>query len=252
MKKIIVLLSIAAGAGALFSVYKKMSGPKNLSSAIIVGTNPNFPPFEYKENGELKGFEIELMDALAQKMGKKIEFKDLAFDTLLLEIQFGKIDMIASAMTPTPLRAQKVTFTKPYLAQDPLVVITSADHPITTMSDLVGKEVVVNDGYTAESYMMTQKGVELKRLATPAEAFLALNTGRAYAYVSARSAVQPFFDKYGTQKFSLFEIPGVFDSYALAVAKNNPELHASLQSALDAMQADGSLVALKKKWHLVW
>lgn len=257
MKKIYFL----AGALGLLIVipffFKKSSVSQSQGplDELIVGTNPNFPPFEFIENGKLVGFDIDVMNEVGKRTGMKVTYKDLAFDALLLEIAFGRIHAIASGMTPTAERAEQVLFTKPYLEKDPLVVISLASNPpLKSLNDLKGgdKEVIVNDGYTAESYMDKQKGITLKRLATPAEAFLALTTGRGYAYVSSRSAVQPFFDQYGTQKFNIFVIDEAADSYALAVSKRHPEILEKIEHGLDALHADGTLEKLKKKWHLSW
>ena len=174
----------------------------------------------------------------------------MAFDSLLMEAQAGSIHVIASALTPTPERSKKVFFTDLYLADDPLVVITLSPGAPQNLEDLHGKEVIVNDGYTAESYMKQhQQGIMLRSLATPAEAFLALTNGRAYAYVSARSAVQPFFDQYGSEKFNILTLP-VSDSYALAVPKAYPDIFKLIQDALIALEANGTMAEIKNKWHL--
>lgn len=251
MKKIFItafflVISLIAVIGGYF--YKSDGASKN-QNILLVGTNPNFPPFEYRENGKIVGFEIALMNAIGKYLGKEIIFKDMAFDSLLIEAQSGRIHMIASGMTPTAERSKKVFFTKPYLVNDPLVVITLASESPKNLEDLQDKEVIVNDGYTAESYMKQQRGINLRRLATPAEAFLAVTNGRAYAYVSARSAVQPFFDRYGIEKFNILTLP-ISDSYALAVPKAFPEVFEQIQQALTALENDGTLENLKKKWHL--
>lgn len=253
MNKYIVLVMAALAVGLAFVMLRKRATPEVHTDVLVVGTNPNFPPFEFSKDGVLEGFEIELVKELGKKLNKKITFKDLAFDALLLEMKMGGIQMIASAMTPTAERAKHVLFDKPYLQEDPLVVITLANNPgIRSLTELKDKEVVVNDGYTAESYMASQPGIHLKRLQAPAEAFLALSSGRAFAYVSARSAVQPFFDQYGTRKFNLFVIPGAYDSYALAVSKKYPELLKQVRNAMQQLEKDGTLTKLKQKWHLQW
>lgn len=232
----------------LFFAQKNQSLP--VEDSLIVGTNPNFPPFEYKKDGQLVGFEIDLMYEIGKRLNKKIIFKDMAFDTLLVEAHCNRIHMIASGMTPTQERAQKVFFTKPYLVKDPLIIITRADQPQPkNVDDLKGKEVVVNDGFTAESYMKKQPGVHLKSLQYPAEAFLALKTGRVYAYVAARSTVQLFFDQHKDQKFIITELDH-HDNYALAVCKTQPKLFEQIQQILDQLEQDGTLLKLKKKWNL--
>ncbi len=248
MKKILIALFLGiTGLIAVLYCYKKDEAPNQ--NVLVVGTNPAFPPFEYRENGAIVGFEIDIVNAIGTYLGKEIIFKDMAFDSLLIEAQSGRIEVIAAGLTPTPERSKKVFFTKLYLANDPLVVITLAASSPKSIEDLQGKEVIVNDGYSSESYMKKQQGIDLRSLATPAEAFLAVLNGRAYAYVSSRSAVQPFFDLYGIEKFSILTL-SVSDSYALAVPKVYPEVFEQIQQALTALERDGILDNLKKKWHL--
>lgn len=216
---------------------------------LIVGTNAMFPPFEYKEDGNLVGFEIDLMREIGALLHKEIVFKDMPFDSLLMEAHAGKVQVIAAAMTPTQERRKQILFTKEYLANDPLIVITRTGNEIGSLNDLQGKEVVVNDGYTAEAYMKHETDIPVKSLQSPAEAFLALKTGRAYAYVSAQSAVQPFFDKQGKEKYSIFSLP-VSDSYAIAVSKQFPDLFEKIENALHVLEKNGILHVLKEKWHL--
>jgi ABC-type amino acid transport substrate-binding protein len=218
-------------------------------SLLLVGTNPNFPPFEYKEDDEIVGFDIDLMHAIGNYLGKKIVFKDMSFDSLLIEAKAGRINVIASGMTPTAERSKQLFFTEPYVGDDPLVAITLASEKPHTIADLQGKEVIVNDGYTAESYMKHQSGIDLRSLPTPAEAFLALLNNRAYAYVSARSAVQPFFDRYGKEKFNILTL-GVSDCYALVVPNTYPEIFEEIKKALNDLTQNGTLKQLKQQWHL--
>jgi polar amino acid transport system substrate-binding protein len=228
-------------------------GAEHTEQQLMVGTNAAFPPFTYQKDGEIIGFDIDLIKAVGQELDKEVIIKDMAFDALLMDAQSGRINVIAAGMSPTPERAKQLNFTKPHLEQDPLVVITLAAHTPQSIEDLNDKAVVVNDGYTAESYMKKMQEqhptIDVKSLATPAESFLALSNGRAYAYVSSRSAVQPFFDQYGTEKFHILTLPES-DSYALAVPKAYPELFAEIQQALDALERNGTLTQLKNKWHL--
>lgn len=245
-------VSIGLCCASLFWLWYSPSPCKKAdNNSLVVGTNANFPPFEFIKEGKLTGFEIELVQEIAQRIGKTVEFKDMSFDALLLAAHCDRLHIIAAAMTPTPERSQKILFTKPYVDKDPLVVITLSTYKPNSLTDLQGKEVVVNDGYTAESYMEKQPGIILKRLASPAEAFLALTSGRAVAYVSARSAVQPFFDAHPQEHFTLLELDA-FDSYALAVTKCHAQLAVEIQRILDEFEQDGTLHRLKQKWHLLF
>jgi polar amino acid transport system substrate-binding protein len=93
-------------------------------------------------------------------------------------------------------------------------------------------------------------GINLKRLKSPAEAFLALANGKGDAYVIANNIAQPFFKQYGQKQFNIFTLKDVTDSYSFAISNKYPELLESIQRALDAMEADGTLAKLKQKWNL--
>ncbi len=251
MNKHFIIVTLVATAFALCLVKNKSKNTN--SSKLVIGTNASFPPFEFIKDGTLQGFDIDLSNEIAHRLKKEVEYRDLAFDGLLLELVTNRVQVLAAGMTPTPKRAEKMFFTQPYIEADPLVVITLSGAPaIQRLSDLKDKEIIVNDGFTAETFMEAQKDIVLKRLSTPAEAFLALKMQRGYAYVSSRSAVQPFFDQHGTEAFTIFTIPEAADSYALAVSKKHPELLDNINKVLDAMQKDGTLKKLREKWHLAW
>jgi arginine/lysine/histidine transporter system substrate-binding protein len=187
--------------------------------ALIVGTNPQFPPFEFVENDQLKGFEVDLMEKIAAKLGKKIEWKSMPFDSLIPGIQTGSIQIIASGMTPTPERAQRILFTKEYLTGDPLAIIALANSDIKSIEDLKGKMVVVNEGYTSDFYMTKIEGPILLRLESPLEAFMALDANKAEAFVAAKNSVKPFLEKYGYNKYKIIPIPDTNESSALGISK---------------------------------
>lgn len=247
---LIVLTLLMASSFFIWLSVRKADAPKE-DTSLIVGTNAEYYPFSFIDNDAIAGFDIDIIKEVARRLGKDIEFKDMPFDALLPKIQFGAIQVIAAGITATPEKAKKVLFTKPHLTGDPLIVISLAKNPaITGLTDLDEKEVVVNEGYTADLYMSTISGPKIKRLATPAEAFLALNSGNAYAFVAAKSSVQPYFDKYGVKEFNIFTLDGVQDNYSFAISKKYPDLLSSIQKELDEMEQDGTIAALAQKWKL--
>lgn len=224
---------------------------KDQDHILIVGTESNFPPFSCKDGGQLVGFDIDVVTEVAKRIGKTIEFKDMNFEALLPQVQLGAIEVIAAGMTPTPEREKIVSFTEPYIIGDPLIIVTLADSDTKDLEDLKkGKRVVVNQGYTADFYMSKIEGPELIRLETPAEAFLALQQGRADAYVTAKNTLAPFFKKRDAEGFERKIIPGTDESTALIVSKKYPELLREIQGALHQMESDGTMKTLKKKWDI--
>jgi len=245
-----ILLIIGVSYGVFYLTHKKAQ-KENAAHILKVGTNAEYPPFAFVEGNTIVGFDIDIIKEVAKRLGKEIDIQDLPFTTLIPYLTVGKIQVIAAGMTPTKERAKQVIFTKPYLDGDPLIVISPAKNPpITSIKDLSGKEVVVNQGFTADSYMSALSRPIVTKLPAIHDAFMALNSGRADAFVSAKSVVQPFFKQHGIDKYNIYEIPNTADTYALAISKKYPKLAQEIQNILDEMEEDGTIDHLKHVWNL--
>ncbi len=219
-------------------------------STIIVGTAAEFPPFEYIHNDQIVGFDIDLIQEIVRRLGKRMVLKDMPFTTLIPQLQNGSIAVIAAGISPTPERAQLVLFTKPYLETDPLVVVTLAKNPIHSLADLKNKVVLVNEGFSAERYMSTVPDIDLKRLPTVSDAFLSLMSKRADAFVVAANNIKPFFKQYNKDDFSLFTIPETNEQTVFAISKLHPVLAEQIETVLTQLQQEGFVDQLKKKWDI--
>lgn len=241
---------------SLFLLLIALSGcfgeKKKDESILIVGTETNFPPFSLKKDGEITGFDIDLVKEVAKRLHKKVEFQDMSFEALIPQAQLGSVHLIAAGMTPTENRAEKVFFTKPYIVSDSLLIVAPVEKlDVGSLEALKqGKRVVVNQGYTSDLFMSSVEGPELIRLETPAEAFLALDQNRADAFVTARNTLTPFFRVHDEKKYVTIPIPETTEQTAMIVSKKYPELLKEVQSALDAIEADGTMHALKMKWGI--
>ena len=219
------------------------------ADTLVVGTNAEFPPFTFIEKGEIVGFDIDIAKEVAKRLGKSITFKDMPFDALIPDAVLGHVDFVAAGMSYTEERAKRVSFTKPYLSGgDPLVILTFQETPVT-LQDLVDKSVVVNEGFTADMLLSSKKGIHLIRLPNTTDAFLAVISKRAFAFVTAKSTFDAFCARQ-SNSLHAYPIEGTAETCALVVPKSKPELLESIQKALDAMEDDGTLAAIRKKWGL--
>lgn len=255
----IIIALIAAISAIVWYRAEKIIITSTPLDAIIVGTNAEFQPFSFKEDDTITGFDIDVITQALKRLNKEMVLKDMPFDALIPEIQLGNIHIIAAGITPTQERAQRALFTRPHLTGNPLVIISlntlrqaQGEQGITTLDDLAGKTIVVNEGYVADSYMSDQPGVNVLRLSSPAvsDGILALESGRADAFVTALHPMKPYFKKYDRSNFSIKPITGTEESSAFAVSKHYPELRDYIQVTLDRMQEDGTLDSLKRKWNL--
>ena len=179
MKKLfLALIFLVLGVAFVLSSWKEDSISDDV---LVVGTNAEYPPFAYVEDGEIIGFDIDLISIVAQHLGKDIIVKDNpSFDALIPDLELGRTDIVAAGMTYTEERAKKASFSKPYISQDPFLIISLL--PINELSDEV---IVVNEGYTADFYLSEKEGLNLLRVPCPADAFLALKSGQATAFFTA-------------------------------------------------------------------
>ena len=248
----ILITLIIVSIVAVWRSTKKSTSPS--VDTIVIGTNAEFQPFSFKEEDDITGFDIDVIKEIFKRLDKKIIIKDMPFDALIPEIQLGNIHVIAGGITPTKERAQRTLFTEPHITGDSLAIISLKNGPeIKSIHDLKGKNVVVNEGYTADSYISGQQGINVTRLSSSSvsDGILALKSNRADAFVTALRPMQPYFTMFGKEDFTIIPIDGTEESSAFAISKHYPELRDFVQITLDRMEADGTLSALKKKWNLI-
>ena len=124
-KKWITLAAVSLAAMTVLTGCGGSQGDssKKASDTLVIGMEPTFPPFEFTENDQYVGFDIDFAKAVADKLGMKAEVKSLGFDALIPALKSGQIDLIASGMDATPERAKQVSFTKPYFHDGYSVVV---------------------------------------------------------------------------------------------------------------------------------
>jgi len=220
---------------------------------LKVGTSSDFPPFSFRDStDEIVGFDIDVIKEICKRINLKIELIDRPFSMLIPQIQIGQIDVIAAGITPSPEREKNLRFTKPYLKENPLVIVTLKDKTpaIKTVQDLAHKSVIVNTGYTSDMYLSKFPEIQLIRLPKVTDSMIALKNNKADAFVTASLALAPYTkDNKGT--FNLTNIEGTSETSALGISKKiSDELFEKIQKALDDMENDGTLKNLKHQWKM--
>lgn len=221
-------------------------------SEVVVGTSADFPPFSYiDQSGEMVGFDADLIRELFTRMGQPYRVENMPFETLLPQMQFNSIQVIAAGMSPTPERAARVLFSEPYIQADPLTIVTLADKTtINSLHDLHGKTVAVNQGYTADMALSANCEINIMRLPSTSDAILALQHGKADAFVTGYRTIRPLQEILGESAIRPVPIAELQESTALGVSKSNPQLLEKINATLEEMKQDGTLAALQEKWHL--
>ena len=156
----------AIGIGAFAPMH---AGETTKSETLTIGLQSGYPPFEYlNEKGKVVGFDVDLAEVIAQKLGKKLVIKDLDFDSEILSLKQGKIDLILSGMNITPSRQKEIAMV-PYhgeAVQSMSLVfwgkIPSEVHALEDIKKLPNGVIAVETGSIAEAYLQQISSLKTK------------------------------------------------------------------------------------------
>jgi polar amino acid transport system substrate-binding protein len=213
---------------------------------IVVASEGAFPPFNYFQGPKLSGFEIDVAEALAKKMGVRIEWKALSFDALLAGLRQDRWDLVIASFGITPERSKAVTFTDPHYCSGGVIV--AKDPAIKSAADLKGKVVAVQTGTTYLENVQKLQGLkEVKNYPKDTDAYATLVAGRVDAWVTDKFVAKAALD--ANPKSGLHMGDFVFvERIASAIKKGNSSLEAAVDKALAEILADGTYEAISKKY----
>jgi len=240
----------AAGCGGGGGDGDTSGGGGGGGEKLTVGSDVPYPPFEEfgASKTEFKGFDIELMEAIAKKLGREVEFQDTSFDTIFRDLAQGKFEAVASATTITKEREESVDFTNPYyLPSAQSIVVEKGTTGLTSAEDLEGKIVGVQQGTTGEEYV--DEEIDTKELRTypqGPDTIPALKAGTIDAVVIDR----PVAEK-AVEQDSSIEITGGIETeeqYGFVVKQGNEELLDELNEGLKEVLDAGEYTTIYKKW----
>lgn len=214
---------------------------------LLVGTDAPYPPFEIgtPEGGDFGGFDKDLMDAIAAKLGLEPTYQNSSFDTIFRDVASGQFDIVAAAATITPARSKVVDFSHPYYeAQQALVVPEGSD--IATTDDLAGKIVGVQQGTTGQTYAEDSTDAdEVRGFGKGADALAAVTTEQVAAAIVDQPFAADAVDKQGGIVIAQ-EIP-TNEVYGFPVAPGNP-LGDAVNEAIGQLIDDGTMNELYQKY----
>lgn len=214
--------------------------------AITVGSDIPYPPFEQGNPPDYEGFDIDVMNDIADRIGADVTYQDTSFDTIFTDLANGKFDAVISASTITADRQKTVDFSDPYYeANQALVVAEGSD--IKTTADLSGKTVAAQDGTTGEDYANNETDAgTVNGFPQGPEVIAAVKNGQADAGILDEPVAQDALQKEGG--FVIAETISTNELYGIAFPKDDDELQDNVNSALQEMKDDGTLQQLYEKW----
>ena len=210
------------------------------ATQLIVGTNPEFPPFEsIGDSGEVVGIDIDIINAIGEKIGMTVAIESMDFDALIPSLGSGKINAAIAGMTNTEERRKSVLFTDPYFQASQKIIVKEGS-PIAAEADLAGKHIGVQLGTTGDLYV-TEKFADatIDRYNKGIDAVQDLVNGKLDAVVIDEAPAGVFVN----------QAPGLViladrlsdEVYSIALPLGQDDLCAKMNEALAALKADGTL-----------
>ena len=219
---------------------------------LTMSTNAAFPPYEMTDdNGNYVGIDIEVAQAIADKLGLELQVDDMDFDAALLAAQSGKSDMVMAGVTVTEERQTVMDFSNTY-ATGIQVVIVPEDSDIASIDDMTGKMIGVQRGTTGDLYCSAsvEDGGFGEENVTPYDngltAVQALLNGQVDCVVIDNAPAQEFVE--ANPGLKILDTEYANEDYAIGVAKGNTALLDAINGALEELQADGTVQSIVDKY----
>lgn len=223
---------------------------------LTVGTAAEYEPFEYMEDGQYKGFDLDLIQDIAKKLGLTVEFANVDFDTIVPGVSSGaKYDVGIGAITVTPERKKEVDFTDSYYMDDQAIVTMKDNADITGDNykeklDSADAKIAVQSGSTAEAFAKENfPKAELVPFKNATDCFSALQAGQSVALVTNRSvAAQLVATSFDNEQ--VIKLISTGEEYAIAVNKDNSGLKDAINKALKELTDDGTVDSLMGQYNI--
>ena len=239
----VLILSLAACGSSSSASSSGGSG----ATKLIMCTNAEFPPYEFKEGGEFAGIDVECARLIGSKLGYAVEILDIAFDSLIPTVMSGKADFAMAGMTVTEDRLKNIDFTHTYQTAVQTIVVPS-NSSIASADDLSGKKIGVQTGTTGDIYCTGDFGDSaLERYPKIIDGFQAMKAGKIDACVVDDQVAKSIVAS-DSGSFKILDTAYAEEEYAIAVKKGNTELLNKLNSAIDEIKSNGELKKIVDKY----
>ena len=218
---------------------------------IVMGTNAEFPPFEFIADnnegiwGRYDGVDIAIAVRIAEHLGADLEILDMPFDGLIMALAAGQVDFVAAALTVTEERSRQVDFSIPYYNAYQTILVSADNDTVHSATDIYGAIVGVQLGTTGDFAASDMEGVEVMRYSRAVDAIIPLLNGQIDA-IMVDSITAQFFDEAHPGQLRIVSDSEYFgyEQYAIAIGQGNPELVEAINEVLTEMINNGEISAL--------
>ena len=245
---VILVLSLAACTSTA-----KDDEPASDAAKLTMATEATFPPYEYYDGDAIVGIDVEVAQAIAEKLGMELEVTDISFDSIIPGIQTGKYDMGMAGMTVTDERKEQLSFSDSY-ATGVQVIIVRDGSAITSVDDLLadGANTVVGTQAGTTGFLYATSDIEeaglgtVKSFGKTTDAVEALKNGQVDCVILDNEPAKALVA--ANEGLHILDTEYAVEDYAIAIAKENTDLLEKVNKALSELKADGTLQSIVDKY----
>ncbi|MEG9246993.1 amino acid ABC transporter substrate-binding protein [Arthrobacter sp. Soc17.1.1.1] len=219
------------------------------SGVLTVGTEGTYQPFSFHEggSGELTGYDVEVITAVAEKMGVEAEFEETQWDAIFAGLEAGRFDVIANQVSITDERKATYDFSEPYTVSSGVIVTTADNTEITSFEDLSGKTTA--QSLTSNWYeLATESGANVEPVEGWAQSVTLLEQGRVDATINDELTYLDYQKTNNNEGIKIAATTEEQSQSAVAVRKGSTELVDAIDTALAELRADGTLAEISEKY----
>jgi arginine transport system substrate-binding protein len=256
-KKYLKSILIFAALIALVAMMPFQSNDSPSQETLIVGLQSGYPPFEFMDDqGKIVGFDVELAELIAEKLGKKLVIKDMEFEGEILLLKQGKIDLIISGMNITPSRLKEIMLI-PYHGEVTTSLslifwneIPQGVHAIDDIEALSNPAISVQSGAISEAFMSRYPNIEVKSFQGTLAPLIDVKYGKSAANLVETDVAEYLKSQHSEIQCLSVPLPDeeIVLGFGIGIKKENHELIQKVQEFIQELKVLGKLQELEEKW----
>ncbi|MBR2824150.1 MAG: transporter substrate-binding domain-containing protein [Clostridia bacterium] len=234
-------LSLAEGSDLLSTIQQR--------GTITIATEGNWSPWTYHdENNELVGLDIEIGKLIAEGLGVQPEFQETDWDSILAGVDSGRFDIACNGVGYTETRAEKYSFSTPYVYTHKVLVVAEKNEDIKTIDDLAGK-TTANSPSSTYAQIAEEHGATVTYVSTLGETIELLIQGRVDATINAQVSIQDYLNQHPDAPIKVVQVmEGDPVAYPVRKSAETDTLLAAINEILENARQDGTLAAISMKY----
>ncbi|TVP83419.1 MAG: amino acid ABC transporter substrate-binding protein [Alkalicoccus sp.] len=242
-------MGLAAGAAAAAVLTACGNDENEETPTYTVATDSSYVPFEFlnEETGEMEGFDIDLINEIADRVGFEIDLEVVEFDGIVSGMGTGRYDIGIAGMTITEERAENFEFSNPYYSAGLILAVRADEEEIQSIDDVDGRSVATRAATTSETYLQQNTDAEVVTFPDIVNAYQDLQSGRVDAAIYDLPNVLYYIETEGVGEMEAVGDTLTGEQYGIAFPEDS-EIREDVNEALAEMMEDGAYAEIYEEW----